>query len=80
MKAFLTIITLFLSMTSFAEIWKKPAYTPDEGHLPEKQEEQEILQDRQHDKKHQEVKKPQDQIEKDANLKDLDDDKNLERE
>lgn len=80
MKMLLTISTLLFSLTGFADVWKKPVYTPDENHLPEKQEEQQILQDRQGDQKHQEVKTPQDQIEKDTNLEDLEDDVELKRE
>lgn len=80
MKNIMIITSLLFSMTGFADVWKKPVYTPDENHLPEEQEEQQILQDRTYDKKHQEVKTPQDQIEKDTNIEDLEEDAELERE
>lgn len=41
MNSFTLIVGLVLSTMSSAEVWEKPPYVPDEGHLQEEIEKQE---------------------------------------
>lgn len=71
-KIFFTFLLLAV-LPLKADIWKKPVYTPDENHLPseEQQQQEEEIEANAKDKKHQDVNRPNDQIEKNANGKDL---------
>lgn len=55
MKKLFLLSGLIFSFGLYAEIWEKPKYTPDEGHLQEEIERQEERpeQEQKSDKKHQ---------------------------
>ena len=63
MKLLFIFLGLTFSMGLWAEIWQKPVYTPDEGHLQEEMERQEERpkqeKEKQKDSKHQDVRKPE---------------------
>ena len=63
MKLIFIFLGLLFSMVLWAEIWQKPAYTPDEGHIQEEMERQEERpkqeKEKQKDNKHQDVRKPE---------------------
>lgn len=60
MKFLFLLFGLLFSMGLWAEIYEKPEYTPDEGHLQEEIERQEErpAQEKEKSGKHQDVKKP----------------------
>lgn len=59
MKFLFLLVGLLVSIGVGAEIWEKPKYTPDEGHLQEEIERQEERPEQEKEKKHQDVKKPE---------------------
>lgn len=58
MKVLFLLVGLLMSIGVGAEIWEKPKYTPDEGHLQEEIERQEERPEQEKEKKHQDVRKP----------------------
>lgn len=47
------VFSMIISVPSFAEVWEKPQYRPDENHLPHEREEQQEKPKKQKIKKHQ---------------------------
>lgn len=58
MKVLFLLVGLLMSIGVGAEIWEKPKYTPDEGHLQEEIERQEERPEQEKEKKHQDVRRP----------------------
>lgn len=60
MKFLYLLVGLLFSMSVWAEIYEKPEYTPDEGHLQEEIERQEERpsQEKVKEGKHQDIKRP----------------------
>lgn len=55
------VVLLFTMLPAYAEIWEKPPYRPDEGHLPQsEQERQEVSKEFMDAKGKDEVKPHQD--------------------
>lgn len=59
MKLLFLTVGLLVSIGVGAEIWEKPKYTPDEGHIVEEIERQEERPEEEKEKKHQDVTKPE---------------------